>query len=168
MQLLERFRARFAAPAAIYGAPGRVNLIGEHTDYNDGFVLPAAIEFYCWVAAAPRRDRKLVIHSENFNETVEAGLDSLTPLGKKHWANYPLGVAWALGQKGESLTGANIYIVGEVPLGAGLSSSAEPFAEGLCPVPPRHLRKRAREELRRCISPRRLQSAGAVAAGLAS
>jgi len=124
LQLLDGFKAHFGTAASIYRAPGRVNLIGEHTDYNDGFVLPAAIEFYCWVAAAPRRDRKLVIHSENFNETVEAGLASLTPLGNKHWANYPLGVAWALGQNGESPTGANIYIVGEVPLGAGLSSSA--------------------------------------------
>ncbi len=124
LQLLDGFKAHFGTAASIYRAPGRVNLIGEHTDYNDGFVLPAAIEFYCWVAAAPRRDRKLVIHSENFNETVEAGLASLTPLGNKHWANYPLGVAWALGQKEESPTGANIYIVGEVPLGAGLSSSA--------------------------------------------
>jgi galactokinase len=101
-----------------------VNLIGEHTDYNDGFVLPAAIEFYCWAAVAPRRDRKLVIHSENFNETVEEAIDSLTPLTKKHWANYPLGVAWALRQAGKPLTGANIYLSGEVPLGAGLSSSA--------------------------------------------
>ncbi|PYU74733.1 MAG: hypothetical protein DMG49_04220 [Acidobacteria bacterium] len=101
-----------------------MNLIGEHTDYNDGFVLPAAIEFYCWVAAAASRDGKLVIHSENFNETVEARLDSLTPLGPRHWANYPLGVAWALRQAGKPLTGANIHITGEVPLGAGLSSSA--------------------------------------------
>jgi galactokinase len=101
-----------------------VNLIGEHTDYNDGFVLPAAIEFYCWAAVAPRHDRKLVIHSENFNETVEETIDALTPLAKKHWANYPLGVAWALRQAGKPLTGANIYLTGEVPLGAGLSSSA--------------------------------------------
>jgi galactokinase len=101
-----------------------VNLIGEHTDYNDGFVLPAAIEFYCWAAVAPRRDRKLVIHSENFNETVEEAIDSLSLMAKKHWANYPLGVAWALRQAGMPLTGANIYLTGEVPLGAGLSSSA--------------------------------------------
>jgi galactokinase len=124
LQLLDAFKVRFGTAASIYRAPGRVNLIGEHTDYNDGFVLPAAIEFYCWAAAAPRRDRKLVIHSENFNETVEASLDSLSPLGKKHWANYPLGVAWAFAQTGKPLTGANIYIAGEVPLGAGLSSSA--------------------------------------------
>jgi galactokinase len=124
LQLLDEFKVRFGTAASIYRAPGRVNLIGEHTDYNDGFVLPAAIDFYCWAAVAPRRDRKLVINSENFNETVEARLDSLSPLEKKHWANYPLGVAWALAQAGKRLTGANLYISGEVPLGAGLSSSA--------------------------------------------
>jgi galactokinase len=124
LQLLDTFQERFGTPASIYRAPGRVNLIGEHTDYNDGFVLPAAIEFYCWTAVAPRKDGKLVIYSENFNEAVEASLDSLSRLVKKHWANYPLGVAWALLQAGKRLTGANIYIAGEVPLGAGLSSSA--------------------------------------------
>jgi len=124
LQLLEAFQARFGTAANIYRAPGRVNLIGEHTDYNDGFVLPAAIEFYCWVAAAARKDGKVAIYSENFNETVEASLDSLTPLGKKHWSNYPLAVAWVLRQAGKPLTGANLYIAGEVPLGAGLSSSA--------------------------------------------
>jgi galactokinase len=123
-QLLESFRARFGTASTVYRAPGRVNLIGEHTDYNDGFVLPAAIGFCCWVAAARRSDRMLVIHSENFNETVEASLDSLAPPSKKHWANYPLGVAWALEQSGKRLSGANLFIAGEVPLGAGLSSSA--------------------------------------------
>jgi galactokinase len=123
-QLLAEFAARFASPGGIYRAPGRVNLIGEHTDYNDGFVLPAAIEFYCWVVAAPRSDRKLIIHSQNFNETVEADLDSLAPKGNRHWANYPLGVAWAVEQGGKRLRGANLLISGDVPLGAGLSSSA--------------------------------------------
>lgn len=124
LQLQEKFRARFAAPSTIYRAPGRVNLIGEHTDYNDGFVLPAAIDFYCWVAAAPRADRKLVVHSENFNETGEANLDSISPTGKSHWSNYPLGVAWALQSAGKRLIGADLFISGDVPLGAGLSSSA--------------------------------------------
>jgi galactokinase len=124
LQILDGFKARFGTTANVYRAPGRVNLIGEHTDYNDGFVLPAAIEFYCWAAVATRSDRKLVIHSENYNETVEEPLDSLSPLGKKHWANYSLGVAWALRQAGETLNGANIFVSGEVPLGAGLSSSA--------------------------------------------
>jgi galactokinase len=123
-QLLEDFRARFGSPATVYRAPGRVNLIGEHTDYNDGFVLPAAIEFYCWVAAAPRSDRNLVIHSQNFNETVEANLDSISAAGKKHWASYPLGVVWALQGAGKRLRGANILVSGDIPLGAGLSSSA--------------------------------------------
>jgi len=124
LQLLESFRSRFGTSSTVYRAPGRVNLIGEHTDYNDGFVLPAAIGFCCWVAAARRSDRKLVIHSENFNETVEASLDSLAPPSKKHWANYPLGVAWALEKSGKRVSGANLFIAGEVPLGAGLSSSA--------------------------------------------
>ncbi len=124
IQLQEKFRARFGTPAAIYRAPGRVNLIGEHTDYNDGFVLPAAIEFYCWVAAASRADRKLVIHSENFNETVEANLSSISALNKNHWGNYPLGVADKLQAAGKRLNGQSLLISGDVPLGAGLSSSA--------------------------------------------
>jgi len=124
LQLLEKFRARFGTSAAIYRAPGRVNLIGEHTDYNDGFVLPSAIEFYCLVAAASRNDKKLVIHSETFNETVDVNLDSISPSGKNHWANYPLGVADKLQAAGKRLIGASLLIAGDVPLGAGLSSSA--------------------------------------------
>lgn len=122
---MKEFRARFDAPAAaVYRAPGRVNLIGEHTDYNDGFVLPAAIEFYCWVATSPRNDKKLVIYSENLKETVEANLESITPQGKGHWSRYPLGVAWALEGAGKRLRGANLLVTSDVPLGAGLSSSA--------------------------------------------
>lgn len=124
IHLQEDFRARFGTLPAIYRAPGRVNLIGEHTDYNDGFVLPVAIEFYCWVAGAARSDKRLVIHSENFDETVEANLDSISSVGKNHWANYPLGVADKLQAAGKRLKGANLLISGEVPLGAGLSSSA--------------------------------------------
>src|SRR5260370_23200524 len=114
--MLDGFKARFGTAASIFRAPGRVNLIGEHTDYNDGFVLPAAIEFYCWAAAAPRADGRLAIHSENFNQTVEAGLDSLSPLTKQHWANYPLGVAWAMHQGGKPPTRGKISIAGAVPL----------------------------------------------------
>ena len=123
-KLLQDFQTRFGSAAEIYRAPGRVNLIGEHTDYNDGFVMPAAIEFYCWVAAAPRDDRELVIHSENFGETVGARLDAIAPISKNHWANYPLGVADALQSSGKRLRGMNVLISGDVPLGAGLSSSA--------------------------------------------
>jgi galactokinase len=123
-ELLKKFRSRFGGPAAIFRAPGRVNLIGEHTDYNDGFVFPTAIAFYCWVAIAPRNDRSLTLYSENFDETVEANLDELKIQATGKWVDYPLGVAWALEQAGHTLRGANIYILGEVPLGAGLSSSA--------------------------------------------
>ncbi len=123
-QVIAKFRARFKAPAAVYRAPGRVNLIGEHTDYNGGFVMPAAIGFSCWTAVAPRNDRKLIVHSENFSETIEANLNDLKPFPESTWANYPLAVAWALQQAGNHLNGANMYIAGDVPLGAGLSSSA--------------------------------------------
>ena len=124
-QLAAAFRKRFGTSAqGIYRAPGRVNLIGEHTDYNDGFVFPAAIGFSCWVACAARSDRKLVVYSENLDETADSNLDLLKPGNSRHWANYVMGVAWALEQGGHPLRGANLYIAGNVPLGAGLSSSA--------------------------------------------
>lgn len=118
-----RFRERFGSFPKLYRAPGRVNLIGEHTDYNQGFVMPAAINFSCWVAASPREDQKLVIYSENFKQLFEADLSSRL-LAKSHWSDYPIGVAAMLEQAGYRSPGANILIQGEVPLGAGLSSSA--------------------------------------------
>ena len=123
-ELLAKFNSRFYSTAKVYRAPGRVNLIGEHTDYNEGFVLPAAIGFSCWVAIAPRADRKLALYSENVDEFVEANLDNLKLRATGKWADYPLGVAWALERAGYRLCGANLYILGDVPLGAGLSSSA--------------------------------------------
>lgn len=122
--LVSGYRALFGTPAFGYRAPGRVNLIGEHTDYNQGFVLPAAINFSCWVAAAPRDDNKLVVHSENFHDTVEAVLKGNYLQRSRRWSDYPLGVASVLEESGYSLPGANLYIRGEIPLGAGLSSSA--------------------------------------------
>ncbi len=123
-ELLASFKSRFGTGASVCRAPGRVNLIGEHTDYNDGYVLPAAIGFSCWVGIAPRVDRQLILFSENYGEVHEAGLDELGVRGSGHWADYPLGVAWALQEAGYRLRGANIDIAGDVPLGAGLSSSA--------------------------------------------
>jgi galactokinase len=123
-ELLNEFSARFGGSASLVRAPGRVNLIGEHTDYNEGFVLPAAIDFFCWVAIAPRNDRVLALYSENFDDTVEVNLDDLNIHATGKWADYPLGVAWALEREGYLLRGANLYIKGDVPLGAGLSSSA--------------------------------------------
>jgi len=118
-----RFREHFGGAARTYRAPGRVNLIGEHTDYNDGFVLPAAIDLFCWVAAATRDDRRLVVFAENFGEQAEIDLKAANA-GPKGWASYPLGVAWALQKAGHQLRGCNLYIAGDVPLGSGLSSSA--------------------------------------------
>ena len=122
--LLSKFSSRFGGPASVYRAPGRVNLIGEHTDYNDGFVLPATIGFSCWVAIGGRNDRKINIYSENYDESFEADLDTLKVHATGKWADYPLGVAWALENAGYRVQGANLYLLGEVPLGAGLSSSA--------------------------------------------
>jgi galactokinase len=114
----------FNTRATIIRAPGRVNLIGEHTDYNEGLVLPAAIGLSCWTAAAARKDRKITVYSENLGQSVIADLDDLKPLPETAWANYPLGVAWALEQAGNRLSGAELYFAGEVPIGSGLSSSA--------------------------------------------
>src|SRR5271165_6815773 len=99
-EVLEKFKQRFGLDGTLFRAPGRVNLIGEHTDYNDGFVLPAAINFSCWVAGSPREDRRLVIHSENFVEYVDVGLGDSQNWPRKGWMAYPLGVAWLLEQAG--------------------------------------------------------------------
>ncbi len=124
-QVLEqRFVQLFGESPRIYQAPGRVNLIGEHTDYNDGFVMPAAIGFYTRVAVAPRPDRKVVIHSENYSEQVEFDLDHLPAAGAGHWSDYVIGVVKMIVQSGKQLGGANLLVDGNVPLGAGLSSSA--------------------------------------------
>jgi galactokinase len=101
-----------------------VNLIGEHTDYNDGFVMPAAIDFYTWVGFAPREDRQLRVYSENMAEGAEFDLDASSLRPRRHWSDYIIGVALMLGQAGHPLCGANLYLSGDVPIGAGLSSSA--------------------------------------------
>src|ERR1700730_9131662 len=123
-ELLAKFNSRFHSTAKVYCAPGRVNLIGEHTDYNDGFVLPAAVSFYCWVAISPRQDHKLVICSDGFPDVAEVELDAPDVRPRKTWSDYPVGVALQLKQAGVPLRGANMLIHGEVPIGAGLSSSA--------------------------------------------
>jgi galactokinase len=122
--IVERFRSRFGGDPHVYRAPGRVNLIGEHTDYNEGFAMPAAIESYCWVAVGTREDRKLNIYSEEFSAAAEADLSSATRQPSRTWSDYPIGVALQLEQAGFRLRGANLLIESEVPIGAGLSSSA--------------------------------------------
>jgi galactokinase len=122
--IAEQFRAKFGANPRVYRAPARVNLIGEHTDYNDGFVMPAAVGFYCWVAISPREDHKLMICSNEFSGDAEVELNSAEIRPRRMWSDYPVGVALQLKQAGFPLCGANILIHGEIPMGAGLSSSA--------------------------------------------
>jgi galactokinase len=110
--------------APIYRAPGRVNLIGEHTDYNGGFVMPAAIDFSTLVAISPRTDRVVSAFSHNLNEEFSFSLDDLSAQPRGHWGDYVQGVALELEQAGYRLKGADLRIEGEVPIGAGLSSSA--------------------------------------------
>jgi galactokinase len=119
-----RFVRFFGELPRIYQAPGRVNLIGEHTDYNDGFVMPAAIGLYTRVAIAPRADRKLVIQSENYSERIELDLDHLPVAAAGHWSDYVVGVVRVLGLSGNRICGASLMVDGDIPQGAGLSSSA--------------------------------------------
>lgn len=122
---VDLFRTRFNAnPLCVASAPGRVNLIGEHTDYNSGYVLPAAINRVVAVAAAGRSDKTLHIYSHNLRASVKVPLDDLQPLKTNAWANYVAGVAYFLKRACLGMTGANICIFGNVPRGAGLSSSA--------------------------------------------
>ena len=123
-RLQSAFRERYGTKARVFRAPGRVNLIGEHTDYNDGFVMPVAIELNVWIAIAPREDRKLVVHSENFSESAEIDLDDRDPRPRSQWIDYVQGVAIMLERSRHSLRGANLLISGEVSIGSGLSSSA--------------------------------------------
>jgi galactokinase len=122
--LTARFREMFGTDMRIFRAPGRVNLIGEHTDYNDGFVMPAAIGFYTWIAAAKREDRILEAYSDHFDEKITFSLDALEGPPRKHWSDFIRGVAATFEGAGHKLSGANLVIHTEVPLGAGLSSSA--------------------------------------------
>ncbi len=122
-KITAEFTQRFASPpSAIVRAPGRVNLIGEHTDYNDGFVLPMAIDRAIWIALRPRPDRTMVVHSLDFAETAQFNLDRLEK--QAGWSEYLKGVAWALQEKGYALDGWEGVVSGDVPIGAGLSSSA--------------------------------------------
>jgi galactokinase len=123
-RVADAFKARYGAdPAFVVRAPGRVNLIGEHTDYNDGFVFPMAIDRAAWIALRPRVDRRVVATSLDFGETREFDLGALEK-GKDGWVEYLKGTAWALLDAGHALTGFDGVLAGDVPLAAGLSSSA--------------------------------------------
>jgi galactokinase len=122
--LSKRFQQLHGTRPKLFRAPGRVNLIGEHTDYNEGYVMPIAIELYTWVAAGRRDDRILRAHSLHFGETIELPLDEFAGPPRQHWSDYIRGVAAVLEASGQKLSGANLVIQGQLPLGGGLSSSA--------------------------------------------
>lgn len=128
-QLIAQFKEIFGADGDIrtYFAPGRVNLIGEHTDYNGGHVFPCALTIGTYAVARKREDQQLRFYSVNFEKlgVIESALDDLTPSKKTGWTNYPKGVMWAFEGRGYKLpTGLDILIYGNIPNGSGLSSSA--------------------------------------------
>jgi galactokinase len=116
--------ARFEAEPVVYVAPGRVNLIGEHTDYAEGFVMPAAIDFATLAGISPRVDGKIAIFSENYGQVRYFDAAELPAKAGQHWTDYPLGVISILAGEGHTIHGFSLSLWGDVPLGAGLSSSA--------------------------------------------
>jgi galactokinase len=120
----QEFGLRFGRMPVVSRAPGRVNVIGEHTDYNDGFVMPAALDFATLVASAPRADRKVHVYSMFMDATREFDLDKPASTGRHDWSDYVFGVAAMLEKGGLRLKGADLVVWSDVPLGAGLSSSA--------------------------------------------
>lgn len=116
--------SRFDSEPEIFAAPGRVNLIGEHTDYAEGFVMPVAIDFATLAAISPRTDGNIVIYSENFKQEHAFEAKSLPDKASKHWSDYPLGVIEILAGEGNRMRGFSLSLLGDVPLGSGLSSSA--------------------------------------------
>lgn len=128
-KLKQRFDEKFGAEGDVrcYFAPGRVNLIGEHTDYNGGHVFPCALTLGTYAVARKREDNKLRLYSMNFDNrgVYETSLNDLTPYKEAGWTNYPKGVMWAFEKRGYKLTsGLDIAIYGDIPNGSGLSSSA--------------------------------------------
>jgi galactokinase len=118
----EKFEARFGQTPRLFQAPGRINIIGEHTDYSDGLVLPAAIDRRCVVAARQRTDRRLRIYAADRDEAVDLDIEALKP--QKSWSDYLAGVAVVLGAEGLPVAGADLLVTSAVPEGAGVSSSA--------------------------------------------
>jgi galactokinase len=122
--LQQRFQAFAGRSGRVSFAPGRINVIGEHTDYSAGFVLPASLALGTWTVAAPRDDRMIRVFSEGQRETETFPLDIAPSAASKRWGDYVAGVAWALQQMGCKLRGADLVIASDVPMGSGLSSSA--------------------------------------------
>ncbi len=114
----------FSNETLVIASPGRINIIGEHTDYNDGFVLPAAVDKAVYLAIAPRNDDEIHLYAHDFEGSYQTSLDAIAPLPDSHWANYILGVVAQLQKADYPLKGFNAAMVSDVPIGAGLSSSA--------------------------------------------
>lgn len=126
-EIEQRYAELFGGPPEfVVRAPGRVNLIGEHTDYNDGFVFPAAIDREVLIAGAIRNDRQVRAYALNFNQSSTFPLENVPPIkeGRERWSNYLRAMAWVFHQEGLGTCGMNCVVLGNVPLGAGLSSSA--------------------------------------------
>jgi galactokinase len=122
-RLRQRFEQLFGRTPRIYRAPGRLNLIGEHTDYNEGFVLPTALSRSCWIAAAPGPAGRLIVHADDLQERAETDLDQVGQ-PTHTWSDYVFGVAAMLRRHGLPVQGATLVVLSDVPMGAGLSSSA--------------------------------------------
>jgi len=122
VEIERRFRARFGSAPRLFQAPGRINIIGEHTDYSGGLVMPAAIDRRCLIAAAPNGSRRLNVVAGVFSDEAGADLDALAPV--HGWMDYVAGVASVLIKAGVAVPGADLWIEGDVPIGAGVSSSA--------------------------------------------
>ena len=121
--VLASFRREFGEPAVVVRSPGRVNLIGEHTDYNQGFVLPAAVDRGIAMALRPRSDRRYLLRALDLGRRLEGDLRDLVPHPER-WPNYLLGVLYQLQKAGYSLDGFELVYGGDLPMGAGMSSSA--------------------------------------------
>jgi galactokinase len=117
------FIEKFAAQPAIFHSPGRINILGEHTDYNEGFVLPAAIDKNVYVAISQRTDNEVHLFAADFSESFTTNIESIKPAALQ-WPNYILGVVDQLQKNGHAVKGFNVVIDGDIPIGAGLSSSA--------------------------------------------
>jgi galactokinase len=123
-ELLRGHRQRYGQDGRVFAAPARVNLIGEHTDYTGGLVMPMAIGFRTLAVVSPRDDGRAIFYSANYEEEAAFEIASLRRTPREHWSDYPGGVLWSLLQERVAIGGFNMSLAGDVPLGAGLSSSA--------------------------------------------
>jgi galactokinase len=156
-KLVEAHIHAYGGEPRVFKAPGRVNLIGEHTDYNDGYVLPTPIDRYIWVTINPRTDENILLQALDYGEKAEYKLSALKFDENHLWANYVLGVVASLGKRNYNVGGFDMSIQGNIPLGAGLSSSAaletavvraldETFNLGLDPVEMAYVGKQCENE----------------------